>query len=320
MPAVHVLNRGDLDRPKKQVAPEIPAILRAATNYREPLAGPRASRKQFAVWLTTPEHPLTARVMVNRIWQWHFGTPLVATPNDFGKMGTAPSHPELLDWLARQFVEHGWSVKHLHRQIMLSDAYQRASAYHDPQNLAKDGDNRFLWRMNRRRLEAEALWDFVHATAGTINLKIGGRPVVPALAEDELSALREPWQWTVSADPQEHMRRGLYIIVRRNFRFPMFEVFDSPINSVSDPRRDVTIVAPQALWSLNNHRAFAQAQQFAARLVREAGTEPAPIVERAWLVALGRLPSDVERTEALALIETLVAEGAGGGGARQSAG
>ena len=113
--------------------------------------------------------------------------------------------------------------------------------------------------MNRRRLEAEALWDFVHAAAGTINLKLGGRPVVPKLADDEMSALREPWQWTVSADPKEHTRRGLYLLVRRNFRFPMFEVFDSPVNSVSNARRDVTIVAPQALWSLNNRRAFRQA-------------------------------------------------------------
>ncbi|HEV3138514.1 MAG TPA: PSD1 and planctomycete cytochrome C domain-containing protein, partial [Pirellulales bacterium] len=208
VPQVHILNRGDLDRPKRAVSPEIPTVLREATGYRDPLGGPTTSRKQLAQWLTTPDHPLTARVMVNRIWQWHFGNGIVATPNDFGKMGLSPSHPELLDWLARRFVEHGWSVKQMHRLIMLSDTYQRASTYRDPNNSATDADNRYLWRMNRRRLEAEALWDFVHAAAGTLNLKIGGRPIVPQLADDEMSALREPWQWTVSADPTEHTRRG----------------------------------------------------------------------------------------------------------------
>src|SRR5947199_10345464 len=126
--------------------------------------------------------------------------------------------------------------------------------------------------MNRRRLEAESLWDAVHAVAGTLNLKMGGRPVMPPLAPEELTNKAE---WVVAADPQEHTRRGLYILVRRNFRFPMFEVFDSPVNAVSSPRRDVTTVAPQALWALNNHRAFRQAQEFAGRLVREAGDEPA---------------------------------------------
>jgi hypothetical protein len=247
VPAVHILHRGDLDRPKRRASPDIPAVLRAATKYREPLGGPLTSRKQLALWLTSPDHPLTARVMVNRIWQWHFGAGLVATCNDFGKMGQPPSHPQLLDWLARRFIEHGYSVKHMHRLIMLTDVYRRASTYADPQNLAKDADNRYLWRAPRRRLEAETLWDFIHATAGTLNLSLGGRPVVPELAEDEMSALREPWQWTVSADPRQHTRRGLYVLARRNFRFPMFEVVDSPVNSVSSPRRDVTIVTPQTL-------------------------------------------------------------------------
>ncbi|MEX0676253.1 MAG: PSD1 and planctomycete cytochrome C domain-containing protein [Pirellulales bacterium] len=305
---VHVLSRGDLDRPKKPVGPDIPAILRAATDFRRPLGQPLESRKQLALWLTSPEHPLLARVMVNRIWQWHFGVGLVSTANDFGKMGRPPSHPELLDWLARQFVEQGFSIKQVHRLIMLTDAYRRSSVYQDPANLAKDADNRYLWRANRRRLEAEALWDFVHATAGTINLKLGGRPVIPPLAEDEISALREPWQWAVSADPREHTRRGLYVIVRRNFLFPMFEVFDSPVNSVSSPRRDVTVVAPQTLWSLNNRRAWEQAKQFAGRVVREAGGDLDACVERAWLVALVRRPSESEKTGALALVEALAGD------------
>lgn len=309
VPAIHVLNRGDLDRPKRRVGPDLPAVLREATDYREPLAGPATSRKQLALWLTSPEHPLVARVMVNRVWQWHFNAGLVATPNDFGKMGVAPSHPELLDYLARQFIAQGWSIKQLHRAIMTSQTYQRASTYQNPTNMERDADNRYLWRGNRRRLEAEALWDFVHATAGTLNLKQGGRPVVPRLADDEMSALREPWQWTVSADPAEHTRRGLYILVRRNFRFPMFEVFDTPINSVSSPHRDTTIVAPQALWSLNNSRAWRQAQEFAARVVRESTADPTACIVRAWQIALGREPTETERSEALAFVESLSTSG-----------
>lgn len=311
VPPVHILHRGDLDRPKRAATPDLPRSLRSATNYREPLGGQFTSRKQLALWLTAPEHPLTARVMANRVWQWHFVTGLVATGNDFGMMGTPPSHPELLDYLARRLVQGDWSLKKLHREIMLSQAYQRASAYINPDNLARDADNRLLWRMNRRRLEAEALWDYVHATAGTINLKIGGRPVVPTLESDELSALREPWQWTVSADPKEHTRRGLYVIVRRNFRFPMFEVFDAPINSFSSARRDTTVVAPQTLWSLNNRRAWQQAQHLAARAVREVGPDPATCVERAWRIALARAPSATEKTQAVQLVEQLAADTTG---------
>ncbi len=305
---VHVLGRGDLDRAKRPVEPDLPAILRAGTDYHEPLAGPYTSRKQLALWLTSPDHPLTARVMVNRIWQWHFGDGLVATPNDFGAMGTPPSHPLLLDWLARRFVEHGYSIKQMHRLIMSSETYQRSSVYGNPQNLAVDADNRLLWRAPRRRLEAEVLWDTIHATAGTLNTKMGGRPVVPPLAEEVLSALRDRWKWTVSADPAQHTRRGLYILVRRNFRFPMFDVFDSPVNSVSSPRRNVTVVAPQTLWSLNNQRAWRQAQHFAARLAREAGgNNSQAYIDRAWKIALAREPTSQETSDAVRLLDSLAA-------------
>ena len=134
----------------------------------------------------------------------------------------------------------------MHRLIMNSSTYRLASNFATPTHLEKDPANRYLWRMNRRRLEAEAIWDSVHSTAGTLNLQVGGRPVVPPLAEDEIAALRERWHWPVSADPAQHTRRGMYILVRRNFPFPMFEVFDAPVTSSSCPARDVTTVAPQA--------------------------------------------------------------------------
>jgi hypothetical protein len=279
--------------------------LATITESERDFGDPLQRRKQLALWLTRPDHPLTARVMVNRVWLWHFGQGLVSTPNDFGMMGQFPTHPELLDWLATKFVAQSWSLKTLHRLIMTSSTYRMASRFGNQHNQSVDPENHLLWRMNRRRLEAEALWDNMHAVAGTLNLKMGGRPVVPPLADDEIAALRDRWQWTVSGNPADHTRRGLYILVRRNFRMPMFEAFDSPVNSVSCPCRDVTTVAPQALWFLNNKTSYRQAQNFAARLVSESGQEPGGWIERAWRIGLGRAPTEDEKAEAVALLDSL---------------
>jgi hypothetical protein len=342
--SVHLLQRGDVRRPNEQMAARLPQALAAATGTKPELPGPFGGRKQLALWLTRPDHPLTARVMVNRVWQWHFGQGLVSTPNDFGNMGQPPSHPALLDWLACEFVEptlstagkttrqgegetrregvegasnsalrtpHSalpWSIKRMHKLIMLSQAYRRDGRFATEKHLREDPENRLFWRMNRRRLEAEALWDALHAAAGTLNLKLGGRSVIPPVADDEIAALRDRWHWPVSADPAEHNRRGLYILVRRNFRFPMFEVFDAPVNSVSCPARDVTTVAPQALWFLNNKVMLRQAQELAGRVVREAGDAPAEFVKRAWMLALSRPPTAGEEQEALKLIDSLAAD------------
>lgn len=309
--SVRRLERGELHTPLEEVGPALPAVLAAATGADRELPGPFGSRKALALWLTQPDHPLTARVMVNRIWQWHFGSGIVATPNDFGAMGQRPTHRELLDWLAVEFVTRNWSVKELHRLIMNSNAYRMSSRYSSDAGLAGDPENRYLWRMSRRRLEAEALWDAVHAAAGALNLKMGGRPVVPALAEDEIASLRDHFRWPVSADPAEHTRRGMYIMVLRNFRFPMFAVFDAPVTSVSCPTRDVTTVATQALWGLNNRSVYRQAVGFAARVRKEAGAERADWIDRAWLIALARHPSADEAAEALALMESLAASAGG---------
>ena len=192
----------------------------------------------------------------------------------------------------------------MHRLIMTSATYQMSSQHKPERALAVDPENKYLWRMNRRRLEAEALWDAVHATAGTINLKMGGRPVVPPLAADEIASLRHQYRWPVSADPAEHTRRGMYILVLRNFRFPMFAVYDAPVSSVSCPTRDVTTVAPQALWSLNNRSVYTQAKAFADRVRKEAGKKPSDWVKRVWMIALARHPTDTETREALSLMET----------------
>jgi Protein of unknown function (DUF1553)/Protein of unknown function (DUF1549) len=299
---VYRLRRGDLRRPKEKMMPALPAVLARQTNQEPNLPGPFGGRKALSLWLTRPDNPLTARVIVNRIWAWHFGRGIVSTPNDFGKMGALPTHPELLDWLATEFVTRGWSIKEMHRLIMLSSTYQQSSRFFTPEHSRIDPENKYLWRMNRRRLEAESLWDAVHAVAGTLNLKMGGRPIMPPLAAEELTNKAE---WVVNADPKEHTRRGLYILVRRNFRFPMFDIFDAPVNAVSCAGRDVSTVAPQGLWLMNNRTAFGQSERLAARLVRESGKEPSAWVERAWRLALGRAPTKQESAEAERLIDTL---------------
>lgn len=302
---VHLLDRGELHKPQNRARTALPASLAAATKTSVELQAPYEARKAFALWLTQKDHPLTGRVIVNRIWHWHFGRGIVETPNDFGNMGQPPSHPELLDWLTTEFVRDGWKIKNLHRLIMNSAVYRQSSQFETAGNLSADFDNRLLWRMNRRRLEAEALWDNVHASAGTINLKLGGPPVVPPLAEDEIASLRDKWHWVVSADPAQHTRRGIYILVRRNFKFPMFEVFDTPVTSQSCPVRDVTTVAPQALWGLNNKSVLRQAMHMAGRVIRDAGDDPGTQVDRAWQIALGRPPSDAESTSAIRLLHDL---------------
>ena len=305
IPTVRLLNRGELSRPREEVSAAIPELLAFVTDTKQPLPSPDGSRAGLARWLTRPDHPLTARVMVNRIWQGHFGEGLVRTPNDFGKMGAPPTHPELLDWLAGQFVRRGWSIKEMHRLILNSATWQMSSLATDPRSLEVDPDNRLLSRMNRRRLESEALWDAVHSASGTLNLKAGGRPVMPALEADELAAIRDKYHWVVTADATDHSRRGLYMMSRRNFRLPFFDVFDSPPNAVSTGRRDSTTVAPQALWTLNNQRVFRLAELFAARLTREAGEDPAAQVDRAWQIVVARRPTEAERAESRALLDSL---------------
>jgi hypothetical protein len=310
VPETWVYARGDLGSPKEKVVASLPSFLGGGDLSSSDCAGrciPLA-RKKLALWLTQPDHPLTARVMVNRLWQWHFGQGLVATPNDFGRQGQAPSHPELLDWLAAEFVERGWSMKAMHRLIVLSSAYQRASRFQNAADLRADPENRYLWRMNRQRLEGEELWDAMHTAAGTLNLKMGGRPVVPPLAKDELASLGSTWQWSVSADPAQSNRRGVYVLVRRNFIYPMFEAFDSPTTAVSCPARDVTSVAPQALWLLNNKVSFEQAKAFAARLRKEFGQTPERWVDGAWSLALGRPASPEEVEQGVRLIGRLSPE------------
>ena len=301
MPTVHVAIRGDFRNLGPEVHPGLPTILSDGKDIPEPAEGPFVPqrRKALALWLTQPSHPLTSRVMVNRIWQWHFGRGIVATPNDFGKQGELPTHPELLDWLATEFVAKGWSVKSMHRLLMLSSAYQMSDTY-NAANAKVDAENHYLWRMNRTRLDAESLRDAVLASAGTLNTKMGGPPVIPPLEPDEVNALGDVSQWPATLDPIEPLRRSVYIYVKRMFRLPMLETFDSPDSTLSCSRRDVTNVAPQALALLNNNFIFGRAKEFAARLRKQDGDDHAAWVADGWRIALGRPPSETERQRALA--------------------
>ena len=293
---VRIALRGDYHNAGEKVAPGLPAVLAGNMDLPQP------SRKALALWLTQPDHPLTARVMVNRIWQWHFGRGIVATANDFGRQGELPTHPELLDWLATEFVARNWSIKSMHRLMMLSSAYRMSDAY-DEANANVDAENRYLWRMNRTRLDAEEVRDAVLACAGTLNAKAGGPPVIPPLAADEVNALGDTTQWPATLDSAEALRRSVYMYVKRTFRLPILEMFDEPDTSLSCSRRDVTNVAPQALVLLNNEFVTARAREFAARLRKLGGDDPAAWVDGGWQIALGRPPSSAEHARALAMLE-----------------
>jgi hypothetical protein len=288
-----ILVRGELEDPGELVQPGFPA--RIANEPALDEVTPERRRAALADWLASRDHPLTARVMVNRVWQWHFGQGLVATPNDFGVRGDRPTHPGLLDWLAVEFMDHGWSLKHLHRTLMLSSTYQMAATA-DPATVERDPDNRLLARFQPRRLEAEAVWDSIRAVAGTLNRTLYGLPFAPPL--DEQEQIGNFRKWPVST-PEEEDRRAVYLLVKRSFRFPMLSAFDLPENTASCGRRDITTVPNQALTLMNNRTIRQQAAAFADRLLRESRGDPSAIPARAWTLAYGRhiTPEEYETVE-----------------------
>jgi hypothetical protein len=300
---VRLLQRGELSKAREVVAPAVPAAL--------PLAGrgpdfshvaPNQRRAVLARWLTSADCPLTARVIVNRVWGWHFGQALVRTPSDFGAQGEPPTHPELLDWLARDLIEHGWSLKHLHRRILLSETYRMRSAADGP-GLRADADDRLLWHFPRRRLEGEAIRDAMLRCAGTLNTKPFGPPVVPPLGKEELTGLFDAKsKWPVTKNASEHTRRSVYLLVRRTFVYPLFAAFDPPESMTSCPGRLPTVVPAQALTLLNSPVADQQSAAFARRLLRECGPSPEQVVARAWLLAFGRPPERKESERAVAFL------------------
>ena len=255
-------------------------------------------RRALAEWIASPENPLTARVMVNRVWQYHFGRGLVATPSDFGARGAAPSHPELLDALANRFMKEGWSLKKLHREIMLTAAYRRSSKP-TPAVSEKDPENQYLSHFRRRRLDAEEIRDAILQSAGTLNSKMGGRPVVPQLQPEELYGMSQPVSsaWVVTAAREEHDRRSVYMISRRNFRMPLLEVFDRPEGVLSCNRRESSTTAPQSLALLNGDFTLRQAQALADKALPAA--DDTAVIGEIFRRVYARAPTENERQIAI---------------------
>ena len=274
-----ILVRGDITRPGPEVTSGWPEVLGPTPVKPEGL-----SRMEFAQWLASRDNPLTARVWVNRLWQWHFGRGLVATPSDFGTLGSPPTHPELLDWLASELMESGWSTKHLHRQMVLSATY-RQQRLHDDANAAVDPENQLLWNWPSRRLEAEAIRDAVLVTTGELDTTLGGPSVTPEREEKTL-------------------RRTLYLYQRRSEMPAVMEMFDAPELISSCPQRGVSTVALQPLYLLNSEFMMHRAEALADQVYLFAGDHAARQVETAFLYTLGREPDDDEQQRAIGMLQS----------------
>lgn len=291
---IHLLDRGDPERPAEQVAPQFLGVLLPDNAEPFPIELQRPKTK-LAEWIAAPQNPLTARVIANRVWHYHFGRGLVATANDFGVNGEYPSHPELLDYLANYLVEHDWSIKALHRVILLSASYQQSCRAAGQEEAAEiDPDVELLWRFRQRRLSAQEIRDAMLLVAGELNESMGGPGVMVPVAADLVNLLYAPAQWQVAADPHEHQRRSIYLAAKRNLRLPFMEVFDQPNLQISCPERESSTHAPQALELLNGEFSNQVARAFAERLRREAGSDPGQQVRQAFLIAVGRAPSSRE--------------------------
>ncbi len=299
---VQVLRRGEVDLPLREAVAALPAALPGGG----PLAAEKHRRAALAKWLTATNNPLTARVLVNRVWQWHFGQGLVRTASDFGRQGEAPSHPELLDWLANQLIVSGWDLRRLQRLILESATY-RQSSVRPAEARAMDPENRLLSGFPRRRLQAEELRDALLAVSGALNAKSFGPPVVPAVEPWAIAALRNR-NWEPTKDEAEWRRRSLYSVVRRSIKLPFFEAFNSPDNVTSCAGRDSTVVASQALTLLNSGDTLIHARALAGRLWRESLGETAKAASLAWRLAFGRQITSAESQRALAFVEAREAD------------
>ncbi|MBM3734376.1 MAG: DUF1553 domain-containing protein [Acidobacteria bacterium] len=294
-PVTNLLVRGKASRPGPEVPPAVPAVL-----VREqpvfPTEGTRTSMRRLALarWLASRDNPLTARVIVNRVWQFHFGEGLVRTPSDFGTLGQPPTHPELLDWLASWFVENGWSFKKLHQLILESNTWRMSKQSREPQ-ATEDPENRLLWRFPYRRLEAEAIRDSMLVVSGRLNPRMYGPSMFPEVPEAALEGSSDPDKIWKMSDEAERSRRTVYAFLKRSLIVPMLEVLDLCDTARTSAQRLTTSVAPQALTLFNGDFVNAQARYFAARLRREAGDDPARQVELAYRLAVARPPTQAER-------------------------
>lgn len=297
----YLLRRGDVSMKGDPVEPGLPQVLCGDANLQSV-----NRRKQMADWIAGADNPLTSRVAVNRIWQYHFGKGIVRTPSDFGATGDKPSHPELLDWLATEFIAKGWSWKALHRLIMTSNTYRQSSQFVE-KSAAVDPENRLFWRVAPRRLEGEILRDSILAVSGKLNPQMFGPGIYPRIDPDIINTGSRP-RWPLDAqDNESTWRRSVYIFVKRSVLLPMIEVFDCPVTTVSAPVRPVSTVSPQALALMNNEFILQQAGFFADRITAEAGNDVTKQVGAAFKLALNRQPSEKELAWALDFLKSQAA-------------
>jgi hypothetical protein len=315
-PDIHVLVGGALSTPGEKVTPGVLSAVHGSNDTVSPSAWntipptTEGRRLQLARWIASRDNPLTARVLVNRVWQYHFGKGLVETSNNFGKMGKRPTHPELLDWLAEYFVEQGWSIKALHRLILRSAVYQQSSEHPDGKRVREiDPSNQLLASFPPRRLTAEELRDSILAVSGELNLTVGGPPVFPEIDRDvalqprqimgTIAPIYEP-----SPTPQQRNRRTVYTVQIRTLANPFLEVFNAPNPDTSCERREETTVTPQVFALFNSQSAHDRALALARRL-ETLSSDPGEQIELLFRLAFGRRPAARERDLCLRHLERM---------------
>ena len=313
-PATHVLSFANYAAPLEEVEPGYLTLLAPGPAAYAPALDGRSSGRRTALagWLTGADNPLTARVMANRLWHYHFGQGIVRTPSDFGLMGERPTHPELLDWLAVEFRRSGWSIKQMHRLIMNSQTYQQSSEFRQAAS-EEDPLNRLLWRYPPQRLEGEVIRDSMLAVAGRLNHQVGGPSVFPKLPT---GASQPRGGWDVPESQHVQDRRSVYVFVRRNSRYPMLESFDMPDTHESCARRSLTTTAPQALALLNSEHTLGWAQGLAGRILDTAGADRDRQIREGFRLAYSRPPDGWEKDTVLTFFETqrgIIAERAAAG-------
>ena len=283
------------------VGREFPEVMRTSS-VRPVLPRNQSGRLELARWMASTKHPLTARVYVNRVWRWHFGAGIVKSTENFGRLGDRASHPELLDWLARRFMESGWSTKELHRLILSSSTYQMASSNSDATIAEADPENRLLWKFGLRRLEAEQIRDAILAVSGRLNSELGGKTVPLRNRQFVFN------HTSVDHTKYDSLRRSLYLPVIRNNVYSLFSQFDFPDPTMPTGSRNATVVAPQALLMMNAGLVMESADHLAKMLLNE-GLDNAGRVNSAYERALGRLPSESEAKRSLAFVSAAMSTG-----------
>ncbi len=298
---LHLLKKGNVNRPGPEVPPgSLTTVGKKVQDFIVPPESARTThrRLQLAQWIANPENPLTSRVIVNRLWQHHFGEGIVRSSDNFGFTGQRPTYSELLDWLASELIQGGWKMKPIHKLIVMSDTYQQSSQHPLQSDYANvDANNQYLWRYERRRLNAEALRDSILMTSGQLDLRLGGPSFMAPISDEALEGLSMKSGAYQASPPAETRRRSVYMFAKRALGVPLMTAFDVCDSASPTGRRDVTIVAPQALALMNNQWVNEQSTAFAERVFAGAQSDQDRIT-LAWRLALSRNPSEAERQAA----------------------